>query len=366
MIDVMKVHLDTGLYDDSTPELQAKSLDRIKKGATNIVLYRAVTQGVLPTQAFVKYEYKTSVPGAALHLTPDEIEENPQWFETALFSDAYYRALARFDGDELRATDWFIKQFGFNPVALTTSKSRELTPTSYTEEGTFFAAANPELFERHPNVAYWLFPDAPTDEFYLTAYTNTFITGARKARNLDEWYEDGYKTALFNLGKENLRRNLYENPNMALDSQARDNLYKMGLIELADVYDIKEYPSISAVPVDSQMDELKRMLTEEADTVVKLPDGRSMKVKDLPVVNAINAYLQQRELMLGGLRYRTGDVTATLGRSDAESERALLQEVADKLIKIAPDFYFWFYNVGVREFRDADTMDLPLFDGFEL
>lgn len=31
MIDVMKVHLDTGLYDDSTPELQAKSLDRIKK-----------------------------------------------------------------------------------------------------------------------------------------------------------------------------------------------------------------------------------------------------------------------------------------------------------------------------------------------
>ena len=366
MIDVMKVHLDTGLYDDSTPELQAKSLDRIKKAANTIVVYRAVTQGVLPTQAFVKYEYKTSVPGAALHLTPDEIEENPQWFETALFSDAYYRALARFDGDELRATDWFIKQFGFNPVALTTSKSRELVPTSYTEEGTFFAAANPEIFERHPNVAYWLFPDAPTDEFYLSAYTNTFITGARKARNLDEWYEDGYKTALFNLAKENLRRNLYENQNMGLDSRARDNLYKMGIIELADVYNIKEYPSVSTVPIDEQMDELIRMLESEADTVVKLPDGRSMKVKDLPVANAINAYLKQRDLMLGGIRFRTGDATATLGRSDAQSERALLQEVADKLIQISPDFYFWFYNVGVREFRDADTMELPLFDGFEL
>lgn len=366
MIQVMQVHLDTGLYDDSTPELQAKSLDRIKKGATAIVLYRAATQAVLPTQAFVKYDYKTTAPGAALHLTPDEIEENPQWFETTLFSDAYYRALARYDGDELRATDWFIKQFGFNPVALTTSKSRENVPTSYTEKGTFFGAANADLFNRNPNVAYWLFPDAPTDEFYLTAYTNSFITGARKARNLDEWYEDGYKTGLFNLAKENLRRNLYENPNMALDPTARDNLFKMGVIELADVYQIKEYPSISAVPIDSQMDELKRMLKNEADTVVKLPDGRSVKVKDLPVANALNAYLQQRELMLGGLRFRTGDATASLARSDAQQERALLQDVADKLIRISPDFYFWFYNVGVREFRDTDTMDLPLFDGFEL
>ena len=366
LIDVMKVHIDIGLYDDSTPELQAKSLDRIKKGATAIVTYRAVTQGVLPTQAFVKYEYKTSVPGAALHLTPDQIEENPAWFETTLFSDAYYRALARFDGDELRATDWFVKQFGFNPVALTTSKSKETIPTSYTEEGTFFAAANPELFERNPNTAYWLFPDAPTDEFYLTAYTNSFITGARKARDLDEWYEDGYKTALFNLAKENLRRNLYENPNMALDAAGRDNMYKMGVIELADVYEIKEYPSISAVPVSSQMEELKRMLVTEADTVVKLPNGTSSKVKDLPITNALNAYLQQRDLMLGGLQFRTGDTTASLARADAQQERALLQEVADKLIRISPEFYFWFYNVGVREFRDTDTMELPLFDGFEL
>ena len=366
LIDVMKVHIDTGLYDDTTPELQAKSLDRIKKGATNIVLYRAATQAVLPTQAFVKYEYKTSVPGAALHVSPDEIEKNPAFFETALFSDAYYRALARFNGDELRATDWFIKQFGFNPVALTTSKSKEVTPTSYTEQGTYFAAANPEIFERYPNTAYWLFPDAPTDEFYLTAYTNTFITGARKARNLDEWYEDGYKTGLFNLAKENLRRTLYENPNMAMDTVARDNMFKMGVIELTDVYEIKEYPSISTVPIDSQMDELQNMLSREANTVVSLPDGTKVKIKDLPVTNALNAYLQQRNLLLGGLRFRTGNATAQLSRTDARQERELLQAAAEKLIRISPDFYFWFYNVGVREFRDADTMELPLFDGFEL
>jgi len=366
MIDVTQVFIDTGLYDDSTPELQDKSMKRIKQAANRIVIYRGLTQATLPTQAFVRYEYKAVGPGGKLYLSPDQIEENQEWFETTLFEDAYWRALAKYNGDELRATDWFIKQFGFNPTALTTSKSVESVPTSYTEQGLFFANANPELFEKYPNVAYWLFPDAPTDEFYLTAYTNTFLTGARTARNLDQWYQDGYKTGLFNLAKENLRRNLYENPNMALDETARDNLYKMGVIELADEYDIVDYPSIKDTPISSQIDELDKLLKREADTVVKLPDGTTAKLSDLPVYNALNAYLVQRDIMLGGLQLRTGNPSATLARSDAHNERAILQEVADKLIRIAPDFYFWFYNVGMKEFKDADKIELPLFDGFEL
>jgi hypothetical protein len=70
--------------------------------------------------------------------------------------------------------------------------------------------------------------------------------------------------------------------------------------------------------------------------------------------------------MLGGLQFRTGNPSATLARFDAANERAILQDVADKLIRLSPDFYFWFYNVGVKEFKDADNIELPLFDGFEL
>lgn len=366
MIDVMQIHIDMGLFDDSTPELQARSMERVKKAATNIVLYRAATQAILPTQAMVRYEYKSVLPGGTAYLTADQIEENPQWFETTLFEDAYWRALAKYNGDELRATDWFIKQFGFNPVALTTSKSKEVVPQTYTEQGLFFANANPELFEKYPNVAYWLFPDAPTDEFYLTAYTNAFITGARKARNLDEWYEDGYKTGLFNLAKENLRRNIYANPSFAMNASARDNLYKMGVIELADEYQIKDYPSISATPIDSQIDELTKMLELEKNTVVKLPDGTKVKLEEMPVYTALSAYLTQRTIMLGGLRFRTGNPSSTLGGYDAQQERNILQDVADKLIRISPDFYFWFYNVGMKEFKDTDKIELPLFDGFEI
>lgn len=366
MIDVTQVMIDAGLYDDSTPELQEKSMKRIKQAANRIVIYRGATQAILPTQAFIRYEYKAVAPEGKLYLSADQIEENPEWFETTLFEDAYWRALAKYNGDELRATDWFIKQFGFNPMALTTSKSQENIPTSYTEEGLFFANANPDMFKKYPNAAYWLFPDAPTDEFYLTAYTNTFVTGARTARNLDQWYQDGYKTGLFNLAKENLRRSLYENPNMALDAQARDNLFKMGVIELADEYDIVDYPSISDTPLPSQIDELTKMLKREKNTVVKLPDGTSMKLSDMPVYNALEAYLVQRDIMLGGLQFRTGNPSATLARFDAANERAILQDVADKLIRLSPDFYFWFYNVGVKEFKDADNIELPLFDGFEL
>jgi len=283
-----------------------------------------------------------------------------------LFTDAYWRALAKFDGDELKATDWFIKQFGFNPVALTTSASQELVPTSYTEEGLFFANANKEVFERNPNVAYWLFPDAPTDEFYLSAYQNSFATGARKARNLDEYYEEGYKTALFNLAKENLRRQLYDNPGLNLTDAARNNMFKMGVIELADEYDMQEYPSLSRITVQTQFEELEKMLEVEKDTVVNLPDGVKVKVKELPIYRALQTYLQQRKIILGGLQFRTKNPTASLSRADARAERELLETLADKLIRISPDFYFWYYNVGRTEFKDVDTQVTPIFDGFEI
>ena len=287
-IDVMEVFIDTGMWDDSTPEQQQKSMERISIAARNIIIYRAITQASLPTQAFVRYEYKATVPGAAMYLTPDEIEKNPEWFEVTLFSDAYWRMLAKHNGDTLRATDEFLKKFGFNPTALTTSKSKEKIPTSYTEEGLYFYNANQELFDMYPNSAYWLFPDAPTDEFFLTAYTNSFITGARESRDLDEWYEDGYKTALFNLAKENVRRNLYENPANTMSASARDQMFTMAVIDLANEYNIKEYPSITEVPIPSQLDELSKMLQNEGDRVVKLPDGSTSKIKNLPVFNAIN------------------------------------------------------------------------------
>lgn len=365
MIDVMQVHLDTGLYNDSTPELQAKSLEAIKKGARNIILYRAVTQATLPTQAYVRYEYKLNVPGSAMYLKPEELEVD-EWYETSLFTDAYWRALAKFDGDELKATDWFIKQFGFNPTALTTSASTEVIPTSYTEEGLFFANANKEVFERNPNVAYWLFPDAPTDEFYLSAYQNSFATGAREARDLGEYYEEGYKTALFNLAKENLRRQLYENPSLNLTAAARDNMFKMGVIELADEYDMTEYPSLSRIPIQTQFEELQKMLDNEKDTIVKFPDGSQAKVKELPIYKALQTYLMNREIVLGGLQFRTGNPTASLSRADARAEREILERLADKLIRTSPDFYFWYYNVGITEFKDVDTQVTPIFDGFEI
>ena len=57
---------------------------------------------------------------------------------------------------------------------------------------------------------------------------------------------------------------------------------------------------------------------------------------------------------------------ASLARADAQKEREILNAVAERLIQSSPDFYFWFYNVGVKEFQDADRMVLPLFDGYEL
>ena len=151
-----------------------------------------------------------------------------------------------------------------------------------------------------------------------------------------------------------------------MSASARDQMFTMAVIDLANEYNIKEYPSITEVPIPSQLDELSKMLQNEGDRVVKLPDGSTSKIKNLPVFNAINQYLIQRAVVLGALQVRTGDMRASLARADAQKEREILNAVAERLIQSSPDFYFWFYNVGVKEFQDADRMVLPLFDGYEL
>ena len=117
--------------------------------------------------------------------------------------------LAKYKGDQVLATQEFVNQFGLDPTAILTSKSREKQKRSYTDEGVKFAEANEDIMDRYKDVAYYLYPDNPLDEFNFQAWSDAFAN-----RDRVDLTEEEYITAIRQgqgrLAYEYQRRLLFE------------------------------------------------------------------------------------------------------------------------------------------------------------
>jgi len=363
--DVLKMLITTGLYDDSTKAKQQDAMNKAKDIANRMTWIRAAVQFAAPTGAVVRYEIETT-PGGALYLDPAEFKENDPdgyYFGMSIFADAYYRILAKYKGDQLAATTEFVNQFGIDPSALLTSKSKEITKRSYTEEGGRFTRSNSEVLQRYPNIGYYIFPDNPLDEFDFNSWSQSFADRDRVDLSEDE-YVATIRNAQGRLAYEYQRRMLFDTPQFAnVPSQQKFEMLTALRNSLRQEY--PGYGTTSTVPtsmdVDSKIREFQDMIAQDGSTKVKLPNGQSLEIQDLPAVRGAIEYLEARDRLLSEARLVLGS-NVSLQREQLSGARAELRRLSQELFAKYPDFYYVYLDLFKYEVEEQYT-DVTFYGG---
>jgi hypothetical protein len=356
--DVIKMFVTTGLYDDSTPDKQADMLEKAKTTATVLTGLRTAIQFAAPTGAVIRYEVEVA-PGGALHIDPAKYKDSDpkhHLFGISLVADAYYRILAKYKGDQVLATQEFVNQFGLDPTAILTSKSREKKKRSYTDEGVKFAEANEDIMNRYKDVGYYLYPDNPLDEFNFQAWADAFAN-----RDRVDLTEEEYITAIRQgqgrLAYEYQRRLLFESGYYTnMSAEAKYDALSQIRNGLREIYPGYGQTSTVASSIDAQAktEQLTRLLQFEGESLVELPNGDEVKVKDLPSMQGLALYLDRRNQMLLQIQSIDGP-NASLSKAEYLPIRESLRAYAQQLFSDYPDFYYVYDGVLRYEIEEDFT-----------
>jgi len=363
--DVLRMLITTGLYDDSTRAKQQDAMKKAEEIATRLSWIRAAVQFAAPTGAVIRYEIETT-PGGALYLDPAEFQESDPdgyYFGMSIYADAYYRILAKYKGDQLAATTEFVNQFGIDPTALLTSKSKEIQKRSYTEVGGRFTRENQEVLDRYPNIGYYIFPDNPLDEFDFTSWANAFAERDRVDIDEDE-YVAAIRNAQGRLAYEYQRRLLFDTPAYA-NVPSKNKFEMLTAVRNALIQEYPGYGVSSTIPtsmnVEAKIREFEDMLRQDGETNIKLPDGKTTKLKQLPAVQGAIAYMEQRNRLLTEARLVLGS-NVSLQREELVRQRTALRQLAQQLFSEYPDFYYVYLDLFKYEVEE-EFVDTTLYGG---
>ncbi len=325
------------------------ALRTIKRQATFMTFMRGAIQGVSLTGGSFRYEAAVS-PGGDLHVNPARAKElglDPEgrYFAFNVLANAYYRIYAENKGDQVATVQEFSSLFGYDPTALLISKSKEITRTPYTVEGIDFANTDKETqyaYEKYPNVAYYLTPDVPIDEFSYEAFINTFdednITGmvARQDLTLKDW------ALLYNqvAGKfaiENLRRNVStpgQRGYIQSDKVRNEVLSRANrqMVEIFPGYDVMPR-TIGTADYDQLERELIRMIEDP-----NIP-------QDYEVVLATKIYIESLNTFRQGLMKKQGSPNVSDKNYFGYEARRALEEKARELYTRYPEFYYVYNDI---------------------
>jgi len=346
--EIQRAMFMTQTYDDSTPEQEVASLEKAKRLATQSLLHRAFIQFLAPTGAVLQYDYEIG-PGGRAYLDPRETAEGDpegKYFAQTLLSDAYYQMLAKANGDRVVAIAQFIKVFGFEPTSLLTSKSKSIRKTSFTDEGGFFKQENIDIFKQYPDVAYYMYPDSPLDEFNWQAWNKAFADGDRVDLSPEE-YKQAVRQAQGSLAYEHARRVIMDGP-MYANMPYQKRVEQLYLVRLQLQQQFQGYGDTSTAPrsltSQAKIDQLTEMIQREGDTTINMPDGSTKKLKELSAMKGIIKYLTARQRVMNVIKSEYG-LNATLSRAEASQYRSYLRGVANKIMLENPDFYFMYFDV---------------------
>jgi len=355
--DIQRAMFISGIYDDSTPEAEQKSLEQARKLANSMLKYQAFIAFVAPSPAVVNYEYEVGPEGVAF-LDPwkaKNTDPGHKYFADTLFSDAYYQMLAGRGGDRVTATADFIRTFGFDPSALLVSKSKKIQATSYTIEGGYFYKQNKEIMDRYPDISYYLFPDSPLGEFDYQAWADSFTEGKRVDLT-DTQFKQAVRQAQGSLAYENARRLLLDT-NVYASIPIDKKFEQLYLTKLDLQNKFVGYGTTSTVQrpmqTEAKIQQFVSMINNEAGKTVTLPDGSSVKIEDLPSVQGAMQYLAARQSILNGIKSEFG-ANASLNRSEAKQARQYLSTISKQLMMQYPDFYYIWYDLFRLEIEEEN------------
>ena len=173
VIDTYKALTYAGAIDDSTPEGAESGLELATNYARKIFIIRGASQLLGPT-------------GAASPLWSVTEKSGKSLFIEAL-ADTYRDYKAAADGDDYGATQRFIQEFGVDPTAMLTSKSRSVVARPATVFSAEWARQNKDLYDDFNSTAFYLTPTDVDNEFSYDAYLNALEEGTLAPRTPEQW-----------------------------------------------------------------------------------------------------------------------------------------------------------------------------------
>ena len=172
-IDTYKALVYAGAIDDSTPEGAEEGIELATNYAKKIFVIRGASQLIGPAGAAAPLWSVTEQSGKSLFIES--------------LADTYRDYKAAADGDDYEATQRFIQEFGVDPTAMLTSKSRSVVARPQTVFASNWARENKDLYDDFTSTAFYLTPTDIDNEFSYDAYLNALEEGTLKPRTLGQW-----------------------------------------------------------------------------------------------------------------------------------------------------------------------------------
>ena len=173
VIDTYKALVYAGAVDDSTPQGTEEGLELATNYARKIFVIRGASQLIGPTGAASPIWSVTEQSGKSLFIES--------------LADTYRDYKAAADGDDYEATLRFIQEFGLDPTAMLTSKSRSVVARPQTVFSSDWARKNKDLYEDFSSTAFYLTPTDIDREFSYDAYLNALEEGTLAPRTPQQW-----------------------------------------------------------------------------------------------------------------------------------------------------------------------------------
>ena len=173
VIDTYKALIYAGAIDDSTPQGAEEGLELATDYAQRIFMIRGASQLIGPA-------------GAASPIWSVTDKSGNAFFIEAL-ADTYRDYKSASQGDDYEATQRFIQEFGLDPTAMLTSKSRSVVARPATVFSADWARENKDLYEDFNTTAFYLTPTDVDDEFSYDAYLNALSDGTLAPRTPEQW-----------------------------------------------------------------------------------------------------------------------------------------------------------------------------------
>ena len=173
VIDTYKALVYAGAVDDSTPEGTEEGLELATNYARKIFVIRGASQLIGPTGAASPIWSVTEQSGKSLFIES--------------LADTYRDYKAAADGDDYEATLRFVQEFGLDPTAMLTSKSRSVIARPQTVFSSEWARQNKDLYDDFNSTAFYLTPTDVVREFSYDAYLNALEEGTLAPRTPEQW-----------------------------------------------------------------------------------------------------------------------------------------------------------------------------------
>tara|TARA_R100001530_G_scaffold136336_1_gene116531 strand:+ start:954 stop:5714 length:4761 start_codon:yes stop_codon:yes gene_type:complete len=339
-IEVYKALLYAGRIDDSTPQGADEGIELAGDYARKIFLIRFMSQAMGPSGA-VSPKYEMTDETGQIFLFETLAEE--------------YRNISNSVQDDYEAVRIFTERFGFDPIAIATSKTQTIKRRPVTEDGARWVIDNPELVDKF-DLTYSFLIDETDSEFMYQLYYEQLLDKDRVPRTPEQW-QQAKNILLGNIEFERfVQNNNLVNASGKVAIQAKRNKKA----EIAAKYPGYGRPITYSMNKPTQDEVIEELYTWINPVTYSLDPALATN----PAARALSEYLKVRDEVIAATKKLDPTATNTSFRQSNKFApfRALLRDKIKVLLVRYPEFGSLSKEIFERELREADE-DIQLLQG---